>query len=97
MTEDQVFGVVKSMNDQMLAAGYRATKIPDSRIFVYNPNGGAIEVIWSRQDGQGREVQRLVVHFQCARIDGAWRFTAIHSRLSDAERDHGSLDKAWAL
>ena len=95
MTDDEVRTVVQRMNDRLIAAGYRKTPVPDSRIFVYNQNGGAVEVIWSRQDGEGNEIQRVAVHFAMGKIDGVWRYVAIQSRQTDRARDQDSLDKAW--
>jgi hypothetical protein len=95
MTDDQVYGVVKGMNDKLVASGYRDTAVPDSRVFVYNRTGGAIEVIWSRQDGDGKEVQRIAVRFNVAKIDNEWRFVAINSRVTDRAKDKDSLDLVW--
>jgi hypothetical protein len=95
MTEEQLLSALKIQDDALKAAGYKNTPIPDSRVFVYNDNAGAVEVIWSRQNGDGQEIQRVAVHFEVARIDGEWLFVAIHSRLSDPAKDEGSLAKAW--
>jgi|EndMetStandDraft_7_1072992.scaffolds.fasta_scaffold02666_5 uncharacterized NTF2-like protein DUF6841 len=95
MTDEQVYGVMKAMTDKLVASGYRNTVVPDSRIFVYNRTGGAIEVIWSRRDGDGKEVQRIVVQFNVAKLDNDWRFVAVHSRVTDPAKDKDSLDLAW--
>lgn len=95
MTDEEVRATVQRMNDTLLARGYRNTIVPDSRIFVYNANGGAVEVIWSRQDGDGREVQRVAVHFHMGRVDGQWRYVSIQSRTTTPEVDGGALEGAW--
>lgn len=95
MTEEHVYGVIKGMNDKLQASGYRHTVVPDSRVFVYNRTGGAIEVIWSRRNADGREVHRIAVQFNVAKIDNEWRFVAIHSCVTDPAKDKDSLDLAW--
>jgi hypothetical protein len=97
MTDEEVLEVVEAMNRPLVAAGYRKTPIPDYRIVAYNENGGAIEVIWSRQDGEGKEIQRLAVHFELARIDGTWRYTSIQARTTERPKDEDSLEMAWAV
>src|SRR4029079_14639624 len=86
---------MKAITDKLVASGYRNTVVPDSRIFVYDRTGGAIEVIWSRRDGDGKEVQRIVVQFNVAKLDNDWRFVAVHSRVTDPAKDKDSLDLAW--
>jgi hypothetical protein len=95
MTDEQVYDVINGMHDKLLASGYRDTVVPDSRVFVYNRTGGAIEVIWSRRDGDGKEVQRIVVQFNVAKLDNEWRFVTVHSRVTDPAKDKDSLELAW--
>ena len=95
MTDEQVSGVIKTMTDKLVASGYRRTVVPDSRVFVYNRTGGAIDVIWSRRDGDDKELQRIVLQFNVAKLDNEWRFVAVHSRVTDPATDKNSLDLAW--
>jgi len=95
MTDEQVLGVIKAMTDKLVASGYRHTVVPDSRVFVYNRTGGAIDVIWSRRDGGGKEIHRIIVQFNVAKLDNEWRFVAVHSRVTDPAKDRDSVDLAW--
>ena len=62
---------------------------------VLNKNGGAIEVIWSRRAANETEIQRYVVHFEVARIDGVWKVVGIQSRNTDVAYDKDSIENAW--
>jgi hypothetical protein len=95
MTDEQVCAVVKGSGDKLLSSGYRSTVVPDSRVSVYNRTGGSVEVIWSRQDGDGKEVERVATQFNVAKIDGKWWIVALHSRVTDPAKDKDSLDLAW--
>lgn len=92
----QIVDFLVMQHDQLVAGGYDHTEVPDKKIFVYNENGAAIEVIWSRQAADNAEIQRWVVHFEVARIDGKWKVVGIQSRRTEAALDGGSIDAAWA-
>lgn len=77
-------------------AGYTHTHVPDKKITVYNRNGGAIEVIWSRRAADETEIQRYVVHFEVIRIDGVWKVVGVQSRNTDIADDKDSITQAWA-
>ena len=79
----------------LTAAGYDHTEVPDQKVFVYNENGAAIEVIWSRQAADNTEIQRLVVHFEVARIGGIWKVVGIQSRITDKTKDNNAIEAAW--
>lgn len=93
---EQIVGFLAMQHEMLKAGGYDHTEVPDQRIFVYNKNGAAIEVIWSRQAKDDTELQRFVVHFECVRFDNAtWKVCGMHVRQSEKDKDQGSIDKAW--
>lgn len=77
------------------AAGYTHTHVPDKKVFVYNPNGAAVEVIWSRRAADETEVQRYVVHFECIKYEGIWKVVGCQVRNTSSSKDQDSIEKAW--
>ena len=73
------------------AAGYTHTVVPDSRVFVYNIVGAAVEVIWSRRRADDSEIQRWAVHFEVAKSDQGWRVVGIQSTATDTD----TLSEIW--
>ena len=96
MEGQQIVDFLVMQHEMLTAAGYDHTEVPDQTVFVYNENGAAIEVIWSRQAADNTEIQRLVVHFEVARIDGVWKVVGIQSRVTDRSKDDNTIDRAWA-
>ena len=96
LEDQQIVDFLVMQQEILSAAGYDHTEIPDQKIFVYNKNGAAIEVIWSRQAADNTEIQRLVVHFEVARMGGVWKVVGTQSRTTDKAVDGGSIDAAWA-
>lgn len=92
----QVVDFLAMQHEMLTSAGYDHTEIPDQRIFVYNENGASIEVIWSRQARDNAEIQRMVVHFEVARMEGTWKVVGIQARGTDRTKDKDSIDGAWA-
>jgi len=92
----QIVDFLVMQQEILMAAGYDHTEVPDKKIFVYNANGAAIEVIWSRQAADNTEIQRLVVHFEVARMDGVWKVVGIQSRMTDKALDRNTIDGAWS-
>ena len=73
-------------------AGFTHTDVPDSRVTAYSSRAAGIDVIMSRCDANGTEIERLAVHFEVLRDDShTWRIIAISSHPTDAER----LADAW--
>lgn len=93
---EEIVAYLVMQQKTLVAAGYDHTEVPDQKIFVYNQNGSAIEVIWSRQAADNTEIQRIVVHFEVARIEGVWKVVGIQSRMTDKANDNGKIDAAWA-
>ncbi|MGZ8178610.1 DUF6841 family protein [Williamsia sp. SKLECPSW1] len=58
--------------------------VPDSRVVAYGPASGALDILWSPRRTDGSELIRLAVHYDIARIDDAWRITAVHVVMTDA-------------
>lgn len=94
-TGEDIVNYLVMQHETLVAAGYDHTVIPDQKIFVYNQNGASIEVIWSRQATDNTEIQRIVVHFEVARIEGIWKVVGIQSRMTDKAKDNDSIDEAW--
>ena len=95
-TDEEIVGFLTMQHEILKANGYDHTEVPDKKIFVYNKNGAAIEVIWSRQAADNAEIQRMVVHFEVARIDGVWKVVGVQSRATDRSADNDTIDGAWA-
>ncbi len=95
-TDQDVVDFLVMQHEILKANGYDHTEVPDQKIFVYNQNGAAIEVIWSRQAADNTEIQRMVVHFEIARIDGVWKVVGVQSRKTDKAIDKDTIDGAWA-
>lgn len=93
---DGIVNFLDTRQQQLKAAGYDHTEVPEQRIHVYNANGGAVEVIWSRQAADNSELQRLAINFQVVRFDGVWKVAGMHVRQTDAAKDQGSIDRAFA-
>jgi len=91
----QIVDFLAMQHEALKAGGYDHTEVPEQKIFVYNQNGAAIEVIWSRQAADNSEIQRMVVHFEVVRVDGVWKVAGIQSRKSDKALDKDSIDAAW--
>lgn len=96
LQDEQIVGFLTMQHEILKSEGYDHTEIPDQKIFVYNQDGAAIEVIWSRQRADNSEVHRMVVHFEVAKIDGVWKVVGVQSRMTDKEKDRGSIELAWS-
>ena len=96
MTDEAIVTSLVAQQEALKAAGFDHTEIPDQRVFVFNQNGAAVEVIFSRQASDNTELQRVVLNFQVARMGGVWKVVGIHSCTTQAEKDGGSIDAAWA-
>jgi hypothetical protein len=79
--------------DRLQAAGYTHTTVLDRRVVVFNKNGGAIDVIWSRRRADESEIERLAVHFVIARRADGLRTVAIEMTFTDS----GTLDGVWPI
>ena len=97
LTGEQVVEFLVLQHTLLKEAGYSHTTVPDKRVFVYNHNGGAIDVIWSRRASDETEIQRYVAHFEVMRIDGVWKVVGVQTRKTDASKDNDSIDTAWAF
>jgi hypothetical protein len=95
LTGEEIVGFLQMQHETLKANGYDHTEVPDQKVIVYNRNGGAIEVIWSRQAADNTEIQRFVVHFEVVRFDGVWKVVGMQVRQSDVAKDQGSIHKAW--
>ena len=96
MTGEDIVASLMNQQKALKDAGFDHTEIPEARVFVYNPNGASVEVIFSRQTADDQELQRVVINFQAARMEGVWKVVGIHSCTTRAEADGGSIDAAWA-
>jgi hypothetical protein len=79
--------------DRLQAAGYTHTTVLDRRVVVFNKNGGAIDVIWSRRRADESEIERLAVHFVIARRADGLRAVAIETTFTGS----GMLDGVWPI
>ncbi len=96
MEGKQIVDFLVMQHEVLMAGGYDHTEVPDQKIFVYNQDGASIEVIWSRQAADNTEIQRFVVHFEVARMEGIWKVVGVQARTTDRDIDNGSIDAAWA-
>ena len=79
----------------LMEAGYTHTHVPDKKVFVYNENGAAIEVIWSRRAADETEIQRFVVHFEVIKYEGIWKVVGCQVRNTSVGKDKDSISHAW--
>ncbi|WOE74677.1 DUF6841 family protein [Alterisphingorhabdus coralli] len=93
---EDVIQFLAVQHEMLKAGGYSHTHVPDRKVRAYNNTGGAIEVIWSRRAPDESEIQRFVVHFECAKFDGKWKVVGVHSRATDAALDGDTIDGAWS-
>lgn len=96
LTGKEIVDYLVMQHELLKEAGYDHTEVPDQKVHVYNQNGAAIEVIWSRQAADNTEIQRILVHFEVAKMDGVWKVVGIQSRMTDAAIDGGKIEGAWA-
>jgi len=96
LTDEDVVGFLVMQHTLLKEAGYSHTNVPDQKISVYNANGGAIEVIWSRRAADDTEIQRYAVRFDVARMDGVWKVVGTQARATDVATDQDSVERAWA-
>ena len=54
MTGDDIVASLVNQQKALKDAGFDHTEIPEARVFVYNPNGASVEVIFSRQTADDR-------------------------------------------
>lgn len=95
MTGEEIVEFLVMQHKALKGAGYSHTKVPDKNIFVYNENGAAIDVIWSRQASDNSEIQRILVHFEVAKVEGVWKVVGIQSRKTDRLKDKNSINEGW--
>ncbi|UII78773.1 hypothetical protein [Flagellimonas sp. CMM7] len=92
----QVVDFLVMQHKELKANGYTHTHVPEQIIKVYNQNGGAIEVIWSRRAADETEIQRFAAHFEVGRTDEGWKVFSIQARNTKVEKDNDTLDGAWS-
>lgn len=97
LTGEQVVEFLVLQHTLLREAGYSHTAVPDKRVFVYNSNGGSIDVIWSRRASDDAEIQRFVAHFEVMRTNDVWKVVGVQTRRTDASKDNDSIDTAWAI
>ncbi|MEM1133442.1 MAG: hypothetical protein AAGH53_10925 [Pseudomonadota bacterium] len=96
LTGEEIIQFLAIQHQMLEAGGYSHTHVPDKTIRAYNNTGGAIEVIWSRRASDETEIQRFVVHFECAKFGETWKVVGVHSRATDAALDGDKIAGAWA-
>ena len=87
-----VVGILRQMQTRLEEQGYAYTAVPDQRVTVYNRDGAAVEVIWSRCRADHSEIERLAVHFELGRGHDGWRIIGIQAVSTASE----TLDGAWS-
>lgn len=95
MTGEEIVQFLVMQHTALKSAGYSHTHVPDRNIFVYNKSGAAIEVIWSRRTADNSELQRILVHFEVAKIDSVWKVVGIQSRKTERAKDNDSIKEGW--
>ena len=94
-TDEEVIGFLKMNHDILQASGYTHTVIPDKEVTVYNKNGGSVKAILSRRAADEREIHRIAVHYQIARMKGVWKVVGIQGKATTVEQDDNSLAGVW--
>jgi hypothetical protein len=92
-TAEDVTAWFKVTFDRLRTAGYTHTAVLDRRVVVFNKDGGAIDVIWSRRRADDAEIERLAVHFVIARGGDGLRIVTIEATLTDSD----TLDEVWPI
>jgi glyoxylase-like metal-dependent hydrolase (beta-lactamase superfamily II) len=75
--EAAVVALIDELHDRLRAVGYTHTVVPERKVTVYNANGAAIDVIWSRRRADETEIERVAVHFELLRGPLGWRIVGI--------------------
>lgn len=96
LTGEEIIQFLAIQHQVLQDGGYAHTHVPDKKIRAYNNSGGAIEVIWSRRAADESEIQRFVVHFECAKFGDTWKVVGLHSRATNPALDGDTIDGAWA-
>ena len=92
LTEDeQVIEFLKYNQEPLQKEGYSHTVIPDRSVRMYNEHGGAIEVIWSRRRADESEIEKVVVHWEIARLEERWKVLGIQAKFTSKD----TLAEAW--
>lgn len=87
-----VVAMLHELHERLRTEGYTHTVVADRRVSVYNVNGAAIDVIWSRRRADETEIERVVIHFELQRGSHGWRIIGIQQAATAS----GSLETAWA-
>ena len=87
-----VVAMLHELHERLRTEGYTHTVVADRRVSVYNVNGAAIDVIWSRRRADEAEIERVVIHFELQRRSHGWRIIGIQQAATAS----GSLETAWA-
>lgn len=95
LTDEEIVAGLASSHETLRSLGYTYTHVPDREITVHHQNGGAIDAIWSRRAADNTEVQRLVVRFEVARMNGTWKVVGIYADQTTVEKDNNTLEGAW--
>ena len=91
LDDEAVIGFLARNQEPLKAEGYTHTVVPDRRIMVYNKDGAAIEVIWSRRRADESEIERWAVHFEIVRGLKGWRVVAVQSVAIESDK----LSDVW--
>jgi hypothetical protein len=90
-TPDAVIAALVEHQRPLRELGYVGTDVPDKQLTVYNRNAPSAQVIWSRHDAGGNEIQRLAAVFHIHRTTEGLRITSIALAPTTAD----TLAAAW--
>ena len=95
LSDEEIVDFLVMQHEQLRAAGYTHTVVPDKKITAFNSCGGAIEVIWSRRAADESEIHRYAVKFDVAKFKGTWKVVGVQGRATNVKKDQNTLELAW--
>jgi hypothetical protein len=72
-----VLGTAKTLIDQLLQANYASSTIHRLDVRPLNTRAAFIEGVFSRNDREGKELERVGTAYLAAKTDEGWRFISL--------------------
>jgi pimeloyl-ACP methyl ester carboxylesterase len=89
LTEADVLEQLRATHKTLKSASYKTTIPLDRRVRVFNAGAACADAIWSRVDGDGKEVQRIASHFELQKGQNGWRVVALANTFTtESQLDH---------
>jgi hypothetical protein len=92
-TDADVARTFTAMTSRLHDAGYADSIVLDRRTAVFNRYTATIDALWSRQRGDGSEIERVAVHFALAMRSDGIRIVTFATHATTA----ATLDGVWPV